>query len=315
MKNKYKFGIILCSALLVSGVVVLGNMDHESPDRSKKMVPITTQTIPETTAKEEFEPMQQYVTLTNYGDLLPVYRDTSEQTDIIAELPHGTPLIIEDIENGYGKIVVETPPPSGQRNVESDYGKSPSLWSAEYGFVQMIHLSETPPARLLLPIEDPSIPAAAADQVSIHVFKGRRELELRNRDDVIGKYSIGLGFSPEGHKEREGDGKTPESTYYVCVKNGSSKFYLSLGLSYPNSDDAQRGLENNLITPEQKGQIDQAIQNGAQPNWNTPLGGAIMIHGYGAQSDWTAGCVAVENRVMDILWAYCIKGTPVTIYP
>lgn len=28
----------------------------------------------------------------------------------------------------------------------------------------------------------------------------------------------------------------------------------------------------------------------------------------GAESDWTAGCIAVDDAVMDILWRYCDTG-------
>ena len=49
----------------------------------------------------------------------------------------------------------------------------------------------------------------------------------------------------------------------------------------------------------QKDAIDQAIDNRQQPLWNTAIGGAIMIQGqgeegYGAEYDWTAGCIAVD---------------------
>jgi L,D-peptidoglycan transpeptidase YkuD (ErfK/YbiS/YcfS/YnhG family) len=48
---------------------------------------------------------------------------------------------------------------------------------------------------------------------------------------------------------------------------------------------------------------------------NTPLGGWIEIHGEGtgASTNWTQGCVAVENRVMNELWTQVSVGTPVLI--
>ena len=51
------------------------------------------------------------------------------------------------------------------------------------------------------------------------------------------------------------------------------------------------------------------------PPWNTSLGGEIMIHGHGSETDWTLGCIAVDNEVMDILWQYCHNGTGVIINP
>ena len=61
--------------------------------------------------------------------------------------------------------------------------------------------------------------------------------------------------------------------------------------------------------------IVSAIEKGQCPDWNTALGGAIMIHGCGSSSDWTAGCVAVDNDVMDLLFDYCPIGTKITILP
>lgn len=113
----------------------------------------------------------------------------------------------------------------------------------------------------------------------------------------------------------EGDGKTPEGEYYVCVKNYNSSFYLSLGVSYPNKADAAAALEDGRINDSTYESIADAIDRGQRPDWNTPLGGAIMIHGHGGSRDWTAGCVAVDNEVMDILFDYCSVGTKITILP
>ena len=89
--------------------------------------------------------------------------------------------------------------------------------------------------------------------------------------------------------------------------------YLALGLSYPNAEDAERGLRDGLINEEQYNAIVEANKAGIQPPWNTPLGGAIEIHG--DQGGGTSGCIAVTNDVMDILWEYCPLGVPVTVGP
>ena len=90
--------------------------------------------------------------------------------------------------------------------------------------------------------------------------------------------------------------------------------HLALGLSYPNIEDAERGLSTGLITQEQYQAIVDANKAGVTPPWDTPLGGAIEIHGN--QGDrGTAGCIAMTNDVMDILWSYCAVGVPVTIGP
>ncbi len=158
-------------------------------------------------------------------------------------------------------------------------------------------------------------PNTAAGQVRIVVKKAQRKLELWQGETLIGTFSVGLGRNPQGHKQVEGDSKTPEGEYYVCTRVNPSVFYLSLGVSYPNKNDAAAALEDGRIDQATYDRIAAAIDNGQCPDWYTPLGGEIMIHGCGGSRDWTAGCVAVDNEVMDILFEYCQIGTKITILP
>lgn len=169
-----------------------------------------------------------------------------------------------------------------------------------------------------LPIEEPTISPEEATDVSIVVEKSKHLLTLYNSDTVIAQYTVGLASQyAEGAKQQEGDKRNPEGEYEICVRNENSKYYLSLGLNYPNANDAQRGLESGLITQDEYNEIISQLSAGQQPDWYTKLGGQIMIHGQkgdlGGQTDWTTGCVAVNNTVMDILWKYCPVGTKVTI--
>jgi murein L,D-transpeptidase YafK len=149
----------------------------------------------------------------------------------------------------------------------------------------------------------------------IIVRKGDRVLELWDDQVLCASFPVGLGFEPIDHKQVEGDGRTPEGEYYVCTRNPNSRFYKALGVSYPNREDADAGLLSGTIDEQTADLIRQAIERQACPPWNTPLGGEIMIHGHGSLSDWTAGCVAVDNEVMDILWQHSPLGTPITILP
>ncbi len=171
------------------------------------------------------------------------------------------------------------------------------------GYVHRDYASSYPPANP----ED--------GEVSIVVKKAERQLELWQGETLIDTFSIGLGFAPEGQKQMEGDGKTPEGEYYVCVRNSKSSFYLSLGVSYPNKEDAAAALLDERIDKETYERIVSAIDKGQCPDWYTPLGGEIMIHGCGGSSDWTRGCIAVDNEVMDLLFDYCPIGTRITILP
>ncbi|HEX7174752.1 MAG TPA: L,D-transpeptidase [Pyrinomonadaceae bacterium] len=147
------------------------------------------------------------------------------------------------------------------------------------------------------------------------VEKSARRLSLYSGGEVVRSFRIGLGEKPEGDKVREGDRRTPEGTYYVCVKNAQSAFYLSLGINYPNAEDAERGLRDGLITRAQYRKIVRAAKRNATPPWNTTLGGEIFIHGGGSQSDWTWGCVALENAHVKELFDSLPLGTPVHIEP
>jgi L,D-peptidoglycan transpeptidase YkuD (ErfK/YbiS/YcfS/YnhG family) len=64
----------------------------------------------------------------------------------------------------------------------------------------------------------PSAPAEAQADL-IEVFKGERRMELKREGKTIRRYRVALGFSPERHKEREGDGRTPEGSYTVDARN------------------------------------------------------------------------------------------------
>ena len=50
-----------------------------------------------------------------------------------------------------------------------------------------------------------------------------------------------------------------------------------------------------------------------------PPGGDMFIHGTPwwaiILTDWTAGCIAVSNDDMDVIWAAVPDGTPIEIRP
>jgi murein L,D-transpeptidase YafK len=158
---------------------------------------------------------------------------------------------------------------------------------------------------LKLPLRDPKIV----------VKKAQRQLLLFSAGKLVRTYRIGLGLSPSGDKVRAGDRRTPEGDFYIFTKNDKSAFYLSLGLSYPNATHAERGLRDGLITRAQYDAITRALRAKKTPLQNTHLGGDIYIHGNGAQSDWTWGCVALENEDIRELFDAVSVGTPVTIEP
>ncbi|MCZ8078118.1 MAG: L,D-transpeptidase family protein [Fuscovulum sp.] len=131
---------------------------------------------------------------------------------------------------------------------------------------------------------------------SVQVHKAARKMYLLHNGRVLESYDIALGFAPNGHKQFEGDGKTPEGAYYITHKNPRSRFHLSLGISYPNVADAEF----------------------AKAQEKSP-GGDIFIHGGPlgpiARRDWTEGCIAVTNKEMERIYSMVEPGTVIHIMP
>lgn len=153
--------------------------------------------------------------------------------------------------------------------------------------------------------------------MNIFVYKSLRSLICTDGSATVFTARVQLGTgSEDGPKQREGDGRTPEGRYHICSKNPLSKYHLSLGVSYPNEPDAQRGYEAGLID---SACLSRIISSAERPPWDTPLGGFIMIHGQpdsGARTgDWTAGCIALSNDDMDILYSMAAIGDAVVILP
>ena len=132
----------------------------------------------------------------------------------------------------------------------------------------------------------------------VRLYKSERLLVLDGADGVLKTYPVGLGFAPEGHKQFEGDGRTPEGAYTIDRRNPDSLFHLSVGISYPNEED-----------------IAFAEAQGKSP------GGDIFIHGGPRKGidpmnkrDWTAGCISVTDRQVEDVYAMVRDGTPIEIY-
>lgn len=142
----------------------------------------------------------------------------------------------------------------------------------------------------------------SAPVTRIVVEKEKRLMTVYNGTRLLKSYRIALGGNPLGHKQHEGDSRTPEGRYIIDGKNPNSSFHLSLKISYPNRADTQK-----------------ARRKGLSP------GGAIMIHGtpgglstlnaMGFYSDWTAGCIAITNAEIEELFAAVRVGTPIVIRP
>jgi hypothetical protein len=139
------------------------------------------------------------------------------------------------------------------------------------------------------------------DYVVVH--KSARNMALCHNGMLVSNFQTGLGFAPVGDKVQEGDGKTPEGVFYVAQLQPNSQYYKAFLISYPDSADAARGVTSGLISPAEKMAIDTAQNNCTVPPQTTQLGSFVEIHGMGATSDWTFGCMALENTSVDALYA------------
>ncbi|GAB3100716.1 L,D-transpeptidase family protein [Lysobacter terrae] len=149
--------------------------------------------------------------------------------------------------------------------------------------------------------------ASAAEPMratKVRVDKSDRRLYVYNGERMVASYRVALGINPVGHKQQEGDRKTPEGRYVLDYKNPSSLYYRSIHISYPNATDKAA-----------------ARKRGVAP------GGAIMIHGQPNDPvvrrrvrlypwpDWTDGCIALSDQDMDALWKMVRVPTPIEITP
>ena len=134
------------------------------------------------------------------------------------------------------------------------------------------------------------------------VIKSESKLYLKKNGKTLKEFHVAFGANPKGHKQQEGDERTPEGKYFIDYKIEDSSFYKSIHISYPNERDKKRAKEL-----------------GVNP------GGLVMIHGqkngYGWLSfvvqwfNWTDGCIAVSNGAMDEIWQAVDVATPIEIKP
>lgn len=144
--------------------------------------------------------------------------------------------------------------------------------------------------------------ASAVTVDAVRVVKSERRLYLLSAGAIVREFPVALGSKPLGHKQQEGDGRTPEGRYVLDYRKADSGYYRAIRISYPNPADRKR-----------------ASRLGVSP------GGNVMIHGqkngYGRWSfltqrfDWTLGCIALADADMQQVWELVAIGTPIEIRP
>jgi len=152
------------------------------------------------------------------------------------------------------------------------------------------------------PVEPPPMAPADFQADLVEVFKRARRMELKRQGRMIRRYRVALGFAPDGHKQRDGDGRTPEGDYVLDARNPCSAFHLSLRVSYPDETDKARAAAQGV-----------------------PPGGDIFLHGQPnglrklfvrhPRRDWTVGCVAVTDAEIREIWSLVPTGARIVIRP
>jgi murein L,D-transpeptidase YafK len=135
----------------------------------------------------------------------------------------------------------------------------------------------------------------------VKVIKSANRMYLYSGDEIVREYHVALGAQPKGHKQAEGDERTPEGVYTLDYVKEDSYFYRSMHISYPNQQDRKA-----------------AAERGVSP------GGLIMVHGHRQhfkpniarfiqQFNWTDGCIALTNTEMDDFLSLVRVGTKIQI--
>jgi murein L,D-transpeptidase YafK len=150
--------------------------------------------------------------------------------------------------------------------------------------------------------------------MNVVIRKHSRQLLLYDNGKEVMRVAVVLGKNPTD-KQREGDLATPEGEFYVCYKNPTSKYCRFLGLSYPNAEDASRGLRDGLISQAEHDAICTAVTRRECPPWKTALGGEVGLHGPTPNVTWTHGCIAMTKDEIERLYETLSLGDVVTIEP
>ncbi len=154
--------------------------------------------------------------------------------------------------------------------------------------------------------------------IKVHKFERKLYL-IKDKDTIIKSCKIGLSsFNTAKEKKIIGDGGTPEGRFFLCemIKSPAKPKYgaRSMRISYPNIEDARRGLKDKKITMNQYLCIVRNIRLGKIPDQTTKLGGSIRIHGGGSSSDWTLGCIALSDPDIREIFKHLKKGVRVEIF-
>lgn len=140
----------------------------------------------------------------------------------------------------------------------------------------------------------------------IRVEKAAHRLYLLSEETAVKSYRVALGWGGAGPKRQEGDGVTPVGSYKLTGRLATSPWHVLIGVSFPNYEDVKRFA---------------ALKQAGEVPHDANIGFGIALHGRpkGAldgehkKTDWTAGCIAVDNDEIEEIAGLVKTGTPFTI--
>lgn len=144
--------------------------------------------------------------------------------------------------------------------------------------------------------------------LKIYIEKAKRTLSVYYQEEKLITYPCVLGYTPEGDKMQEGDGKTPEGIFGVRSMYPHKSWSYFIWIDYPNQQSWSKFNER-----KKKGDIEQSAT----------IGGEIGIHGVPSGSnklidnkqDWTLGCISLKTEhITDLFWSIS-KQTKIEIVP
>jgi hypothetical protein len=154
------------------------------------------------------------------------------------------------------------------------------------------------------------------------IDKAKKNLVLFRHGEQVAEFPAAFGIDPDSDKYKALDGATPEGLYFITYKKYESRFHRFLGISYPHLTNAARGVAQGVISLREYNRIHRATQKTAGMPCDTGLGCGIGIHGGGVfryfgktqETDWTEGCIAVNDKDMETVFDFCRSGDPVVIF-
>jgi LysM repeat protein len=158
-------------------------------------------------------------------------------------------------------------------------------------------------------------------RMSILVDKYDHTLSLYLDGIWLKSYHVELGNGGLEDKAKAGDHRTPEGYFYICQKAVLNPPQENFGtrwlrLSYPNYEDAERGLRQGLIDTQAYNNIIYLLNKRWIPTQNTRLGGGVGIHGGNSSEkgkNWTWGCIGMNNEDLEEFYDYVDAATKITI--